>query len=221
MAEEKTESTKDKLDKLLGIGDGQSVDDWLSDISDDASEVKQKMSEVSDNVKESIAKIDSKLEEAKSGAIGPQLLVDLNSSMKEVEDLIDTSKQMFKHIYESIITTDLIDSELVGAAGKLLEAIHINIAEFLNMYKDRQKFIDKIKLLTFQQEQKKELMRLKHEQELEKIKLKNEADSPNAANGEWKFDVDKIVEFLDDTDKKSDEDEIEPPKLEESLSAAQ
>lgn len=64
-------------------------------------------------------------------------------------------------------------------------------------------------------------MRLKHEQELEKIKLKNEADSPNAANGEWKFDVDKIVEFLDDTDKKSDEDEIEPPKLEESLSAAQ
>ena len=149
MAEEKTESTKDKLDKLLGIGDGQSVDDWLSDISDDASEVKQKMSEVSDNVKESIAKIDSKLEEAKSGAIGPQLLVDLNSSMKEVEDLIDTSEQMFKHIYESIITTDLIDSELVGAAGKLLEAIHINIAEFLNMYKDRQKFIDKIKLLTF------------------------------------------------------------------------
>lgn len=63
-------------------------------------------------------------------------------------------------------------------------------------------------------------MRLKHEQELEKIKLKNEADSPNAVNGEWKFDVDKIVEFLDDTDKKSDEDKIELPKLEESLSAA-
>ena len=69
---------------------------------------------------------------------------------------------MFKHVYESIITTDLVDSELVGAASKLLEGIHINISEFISMYKDKQKFIEKIQLMVFQQEQKKELMKIKH-----------------------------------------------------------
>lgn len=52
-------------------------------------------------------------------------------SLREVEDMISLSKKMFKHIAESILTTDLVDSELVQAASKLLESIHINIAEFI------------------------------------------------------------------------------------------
>jgi len=56
---------------------------------------------------------------------------------------------MFKHIYSGIIATDLIDSELVGAAAKMLESIHINIKEFIDMYKDRQRYVDKVKLMVF------------------------------------------------------------------------
>ena len=41
---------------------------------------------------------------------------------------------MFKHIADSILTTDLVDSELIQAASKLLESIHINIAEFISIY---------------------------------------------------------------------------------------
>lgn len=55
----------------------------------------------------------------------------MDHSLKEVEDLIALSKKMFKHIADSILTTDLVDSELVQAASKLLESIHINIAEFI------------------------------------------------------------------------------------------
>jgi len=76
---------------------------------------------------------------------------------------------MFKHIYESIISCELCDSELIGAAGKLLEAIHINIAEFISLYRDKQKYIERIKIMTFQQEQRKELMKLKHQLDMEKI----------------------------------------------------
>jgi len=69
--------------------------------------------------------------------------------MKEIEEMIDLSKKLFKHIYNNVITSDLIDSELIESAAKMLESIHINIAEFLEMYRERQRFIEKIKLMVF------------------------------------------------------------------------
>ena len=89
--------------------------------------------------------------------------------MKEIEDMIELSKKLFKHIYNNIITSDLLDSELIESAAKMLESIHINIAEFLEMYREKQRFIEKIKLMIFQQEQRKELMLLKHKYDMEKI----------------------------------------------------
>ena len=44
---------------------------------------------------------------------------------------------MYKHIYENFCSSDLLDSELIGAAAKLLESIHINVKEFIDMYRDR------------------------------------------------------------------------------------
>jgi hypothetical protein len=73
----------------------------------------------------------------------------MDLSMKEIEDLIGMSKRMFKHIYENIVSSDLLDSELISAAAKMLESVHINIGEFLQMYRDRQRFIEKIKLMVF------------------------------------------------------------------------
>ena len=93
--------------------------------------------------------------------------------MKEIEDLIDLSKKLFKHIYMNITSSDLIDSELIAAAAKMLESIHINIAEFIQLYRDKQHFIERIKIMVFQQEQKKELMKLKHQYDMEKLQMKN------------------------------------------------
>lgn len=69
--------------------------------------------------------------------------------MKEVEDLITLSKQMYIHIHEGIMSSELIDSELIGAASKFLESMHINIAEFISLYRDKQKFIEKVKLMAY------------------------------------------------------------------------
>lgn len=55
----------------------------------------------------------------------------MDASLREVEEMIDLSKQLFKHIYENIVSSDLLDSELVEAAAKMLESVHVNIGEFL------------------------------------------------------------------------------------------
>ena len=66
------------------------------------------------------------------------------------------------HIYQSVITTDLVDPELISAMAKLIEATHINIADYLDLYKQRVVFYDKIKLMNYQQQLTIEKMKLKH-----------------------------------------------------------
>ena len=152
-------TSKEKIDKALGIEAGESIDDFLDSLTlDKTDELSGIAATINDEVKQNLADIDSNLKEIKSNAIAPTILVDIDSSMKEIEDLIQISKKMFKHVYSSIISCELVDSELVGSASKLLEAIHVNIAEFLSLYRDKMKYVERVKLMTFQQEQRKELI---------------------------------------------------------------
>lgn len=73
----------------------------------------------------------------------------MDASLREVEDLIELSKKLFKHLYENIISSDLIDSELIEAAAKMLESVHVNIGEFLQLYRDKQRFAEKIRVMVF------------------------------------------------------------------------
>lgn len=97
----------------------------------------------------------------------------MDDSLKQVEDLVVLAKGIFKHIYESVMASDLIDSELVQSLANLMEGIHLNIQEFISLYRDKANFVNKIKTLVFQQQQKKELMRIKHEYDMEKLKFKD------------------------------------------------
>ena len=172
MSEEKLTS-KEKIDKMLGIQSDQSIDDFLDNLTADVDKLSATVGNMSDEFKQNLQTIDNGIESMKKNeALAPTVLVDINSSMKEVEDLVCISKKMYKHVYESIICSDLIDSELISAASKLLESIHVNIAEFLTLYKDKQRYIDKIKIMTFQHQLKLELMEKKHKQDMEKATLK-------------------------------------------------
>lgn len=130
---------------------------------------------------------------------------DLDSTMCEIEELISLSKKMFKHVYESICSSDLIDSELVSSISKLLEGIHINIAEFISLYKDKQRYVDKVRLMIFQQEQRKELMNIKHQQEIEKIKLKQQ-DNIVDADGDSVYNQDYVIKMLEKYDQEQAEE---------------
>lgn len=145
------ESTKQKIDKLLGIQDDSSIDDFLNDLTKDNQTVSASMSEITSEIKEDLQKVDEQLGlVSDNGSNTILVLSDIEKSMKEVEELISLSKLMFKHIYENIVSSELCDSELIGSTAKMLEAIHINISEFINLYKDKERFIEKIKIMAYQ-----------------------------------------------------------------------
>ena len=72
-------------------------------------------------------------------------IASMSKSLKEVEDMVTLSKNILSHVANSILATTLIDSEAVQAYSKLLESIHLNIVEFIQVYKSKQDFINKIK----------------------------------------------------------------------------
>lgn len=196
-------STKQKLDEMFGITDGKTVDDFLDGLNLDAQKIEDTMSSIDDGVKAQMKQID----ECSKGIMenpGDSVLQikTMDDSLKQVEDLVVLAKGIFKHVYESVMASDLIDSELVQSLANLMEGIHLNIQEFISLYRDKANFVNKIKTLVFQQQQKKELMRIKHEYDMEKLKFK---DGPQTIDAESTvvFDIDSIVRQLDE--KKKDE----------------
>lgn len=176
-------SSKQKIDQILGIQDDQSIDSFLDNLTTQTDEISSAFSDIDEKVKENIQLIDNNINAIQTGKSDSILaLKNMDLSMKEIEELIDMSKNLFKHVYENIISSDLLDSELIEAAAKMLESVHINIGEFLQMYRDRQRFIEKIKIMVFQQEQKKELMLLKHKLDMEKAAVKGDSNTVDAEN---------------------------------------
>ena len=199
-------TSKEKMDAVLGITGGQSVDDFLDDLKLDTDKIENTMSGIDEAVKSSIESIDQSMQQIKqNGTSSPSTLLqlsDMELSLKEVEELISLSKQMFKHIANNILSSDLIDSELVHAASVLMESIHVNIAEFIQLYKNKQAFVDKVRFAVLQQNQKKELLELKHKHDMEKIKA-SKTDDDNTIDGSSlvTYSQDEIVKLLDNNDK--------------------
>lgn len=82
-------TSKEKIDKALGIEAGESIDDFLDSLTlDKTDELSGIAATINDEVKQNLADIDSNLKEIKSNVVAPTVLVDIDSSMKEVEDLI-------------------------------------------------------------------------------------------------------------------------------------
>lgn len=168
------ESTKDKIDKALGLSPGQSIDDLLGDMTSDLQKAEDTFGAITTEVQTCLADVDQQLGVVQAGNSSPLAIQNLDSSMKEVEELIRMSKAMFKHVYENVVSSELCDSELISSVSKLLESIHINIAEFISLYRDKERFIEKVKFSLFQQNLKKELMDKKQQQTLELLQKKAE-----------------------------------------------
>lgn len=194
---------KQKIDELLGITDGSSIDDFLNDLSLDTEEISETFKNIDEKVKENIEKIDSNIQAVQNNSNSINIkneaflnIQTIDDSLKEIEDLISISKQIFKHVYTSIISTDLVDSELISSAAKLLESIHINISEFLTVYKEKQRFADKMKLMIFQQEQRKEMLELKHKYDLEKLKIKAETNEALEVENLASYSQEQIIKLI-------------------------
>lgn len=130
---------------------------------------------------------------------------DLAASMKEVEDLVVLSKQMYKHIYENFCSSDLLDSELIGAAAKLLESIHINVKEFIDMYRDRQRAIERLQSQQAKFEHAIYMENLRHQHAMERLKAKADEDVIDVENGMRTFSLDDITKILADKERQESE----------------
>lgn len=143
-------STKEKIDQALGISCGKSMDQMLDELNIESSSITDTLDKFDSSLQESVKKIDEKAAELQKGVGGGVLAItDMTDSLKEIENLVNEAKQIFLHIKENIVSSDLIDSELIQGAAKFLEAVHVNIAEFISIYKQKSKFIEKIKLMIF------------------------------------------------------------------------
>lgn len=199
---------QEKLDALFGITGSNDLDSFLSGLSLD--EAIQKKDEALSAISELSAveqDMQAKMDAIESSSTSLAMPIDMLSvqmctmehSLKELEDIIDLSKDIIRHVHQSILATPLIDSEAVQAYGKLVESIHVSIAEFIGVYRDKQNFVNKVKFSLLQHDQKKELMRYKADLALELMKAKDgpksiDADSIQTTRTWVVDDVTKIID---------------------------
>lgn len=206
-------TTKEKIDEILGIKNGESVDDFLDGIlSSNNENIKSEKELAISSLKKlkGLAKEDAEKAEAilnskelkkePEGKIAKILHADLDIQkaegyLIEIEDLINLSKSMFRHVYENIVSSDLINPEIVDAAANMLESIHSNIAEFTFLYRDRRQFIDKLRLELVKQEHRKELLKLKYNLAMKRSGGFSD-NSPIEAQNLVTFNQEEIVKLL-------------------------
>ena len=63
---------------------------------------------------------------------------------------------------------------MVNATASFIEVAHRNTKEYIDLYRDRLRFLDKVKFEMIQLENIKELMRYKHELEMKKLSVTGE-----------------------------------------------
>ena len=123
----------------------------LDELNVDSESVHKTLDGFDSTLQNAVKQIDNKaLELQQNVGNGVLAISDMTASLKEIEGLISEAKEVFLHIKDNIVSTDLIDSELIQGAAKFLEAMHVNIAEFISIYKQKSKFVEKIKLMIFQ-----------------------------------------------------------------------
>lgn len=191
-------TSKEKLDSLLGISDSsdnKSMDDFLNELNIDDGTAEYALSAVDSSLKDQFSKIDDSFNMISSNASSSDL-TDIKNNLGNISELINVSKSIIKHLYDNIINTDLIDTELVNAAASFIEVAHRNTKEYIDLYKDRLRFFDKVQLENLKFQNQKELLDYKHKLEMEKINSKAVDVTPE---GSVQWNQERIIEILDET----------------------
>lgn len=195
------ESTKDKIDKKLGISSGQSIDSYLDDLSIDINSkesIENAFNQITDDVKDAVENLDTNLSAIQSKTTSFDELKNIEKNFEDINSLISTTKSLIKHIYDNVISSELIDSELVNSVGSMIEIAHSNIKEYLEIYKEKLKFYNRVKLEMLRFENQKNLMQFKYElsQKASRSEGAIEAEEANMQS----YRQEDIVKFLSDED---------------------
>lgn len=191
-------TTKERIDNALGISGGKSIDEMLDSLNVEAEEFHKAFDGMDGRISAEIELIDEKAAQLQRSEIGGQLAInDMTASLREIEKMIVSGQRVFQHVVDNITSSDLLDPELVHAAASFLESIHLNVAEFISIYKAKTKFVEKIKVMVFQQQQRIELAELKHRHNMELLREKSNGAAVEAQAGTgYTFNTDDVVKSL-------------------------
>lgn len=185
-------SPKEKLNSILGISPDQGIDSYLDDLETTTAEVNTEVKKTFQEIDKSIADLQNNPEADAQWKL--DTVARLRDNLKGIDELVSLSTNLIKHLYTNIISTDLIDPELIEAAANLIKATHDNIAEYIDLYKDREKFYERIQLEMLKHKNNLELLNKKYELESRKLSDPLSADPENLQT----FDQDKIIRMLKD-----------------------
>ncbi len=100
-------STK-KLNEALGIDNLESM---LEDMNID--EDVQQLKDIDSQMEQNVEKIDTQMSNFQEGGIKKVDITDISTSLNEIKDLINVSKDTIRHVYEQITSVELVDAEAV------------------------------------------------------------------------------------------------------------
>ena len=166
---------KEKLDKALGISDGKSMDDFLDDLDLRNEDHQKAISKIETTIKDTIQNIDSSIAELQDqNSLKDSGVTDsIQHSLNDINELVNLSKQIIQHLYRDIVSSELVDAELVASTASFIQATHDNIKEYVELYRDRLKFFDTVKLEMIRHQNRKSEIELKHKLDMEKINAQN------------------------------------------------
>lgn len=198
-ASSKPTTSKKKLDALLGIEDGSSVDEFLENLTIENDSAETALSSIDEGVKAEVAKVDEQLATIKDKDFRDKMmsLIDIKDSLNSINELIEISKGVIKHVYDNIICTELVDSDLIHAAAAFIESCRLNVHEYIDIYKDRVKFLEKVEFEMLQQGNRMQLLEKKYELEMKK----KEAQGVDAVPENMRtFNTDEVMNALKNID---------------------
>jgi hypothetical protein len=184
-------STK-KLNEALGIDNIDSLLEGM-DIDDDIQQLKDIDAQMDQNVE----KIDTQMANFTEGGIQKVDITDISTSLNEIKDLISVSKDTIRHVYEQITSTELLDSEAVDSLSKLIEATHLTISEYINLFKDRLAFYDKVRLEAIKHKNDMEKIKYKHDLDMEKLNAKQGPAVDVTNNNVNAFSQEDVIKMID------------------------
>lgn len=192
---------EEKLNAIFGITGGKSVDEFLDSLSLDDNNTSAQLSAFDQSMKNKISELDQMSIDLSAGGQVVQLqMKSMEHSLEQVEELVNVSKDIIKHVAQSILATPLIDSEAVQAYSSLIECIRISIDEFIGVYRDKINFINKVKFEMLKLSNAKELALYKHNLALEAYKAKAgpEIIDAESCTTSQNWSQEDAVKFLND-----------------------
>jgi len=170
-----------KLNEVLGI---QSIEDVLNNLSVEKNDesFNQTLIEIDEHVKSQMEIVEQQNHLAANNS-GEFNVHTMESALSEVSSLIDVSKGIIQKVYEYVVTSDLLDPEVISAGAKMIEAARIAVSDYVDMYKSQIQFFNQIQM---------EMIKHKNRLEILDHKLKCDVDKVRQLEDKVADDVDLI-----------------------------